>query len=191
MRPKKYTQVCILQRLVLLRNDKFSRILQAYFNRPSHKSHNASDKYPKVHHFITEKCAHVHIPLQSGAFWDMRLLGLYSLRRRRLTGIDIPMINLRRSDDRLRFIMGITILIRRRLLNEEAQNCRICATGLWRRDNGTIADSLSTKKQPWSILLNISQEFTNWWYNHSKRNHSIIVHIPRRLLYIFATITLI
>ena len=40
--------------------------------------------------------------------------GLYSLRRRRLTGIWIPMINLRRSDDRLRFIMGIPILIRRR-----------------------------------------------------------------------------
>ena len=29
-----------------------------------------------------------------------------------------PMINLRRSDDRLRFIMGIFILIRRRLLSE-------------------------------------------------------------------------
>ena len=45
-------------------------------------------------------------------------LGLYSLRRRRLTGIGIPIINLRRSDDRLRFIMGIPILIRRRLLSE-------------------------------------------------------------------------
>ena len=44
--------------------------------------------------------------------------GLYSLRRRRLTGMGIPMINLRRSDDRLRFIMGIPILIRRRLLSE-------------------------------------------------------------------------
>ena len=44
--------------------------------------------------------------------------GLYSLRRRRLTGIGIPIINLRRSDDRLRFIMGIPILIRRRLLSE-------------------------------------------------------------------------
>ena len=44
--------------------------------------------------------------------------GLYSLRRRRLMGIGIPMINLRRSDDRLRFIMGIPILIRRHLLSE-------------------------------------------------------------------------
>ena len=44
--------------------------------------------------------------------------GLYSLRRRRLTGIGIPMVNLRRSDDRLRFIKGIPILIRRRLLSE-------------------------------------------------------------------------
>ena len=44
--------------------------------------------------------------------------GPYSLRRRRLTGIGIHIINLRRSDDRLRFIMGIPILIRRRLLSE-------------------------------------------------------------------------
>ena len=44
--------------------------------------------------------------------------GLYSLKRRRLTGIGIPIINLRRSDDRLRFIMGTPILIRRRLLSE-------------------------------------------------------------------------
>ena len=46
-------------------------------------------------------------------------LGLYSLRRRRLTGIGIPMINLRRSSDRLRFIMGIPILIRQRLLSKQ------------------------------------------------------------------------
>ena len=45
--------------------------------------------------------------------------GIYSLRRRRLTGIGIPIINLRRSDVRLRFIMGIPILIRRRLLSEK------------------------------------------------------------------------
>ena len=45
-------------------------------------------------------------------------LGHYSLRKRRFTGIGIPIINLRRSDDRLRFIMGIPILIRRRFLSE-------------------------------------------------------------------------
>ena len=32
--------------------------------------------------------------------------GLYSLRRRRLISLGIPIINLRRSSDRLRFIMG-------------------------------------------------------------------------------------
>ena len=46
-------------------------------------------------------------------------LGLYSLRRRRLISKGIPIINLRRSSDRLRFIMGIPIPIRRRLLSEE------------------------------------------------------------------------
>ena len=50
--------------------------------------------------------------------WWVKALGLYSLRRRRLTGIGIPMINLRRSDDHLRFIMGIPILIRRHFLSE-------------------------------------------------------------------------
>ena len=43
---------------------------------------------------------------------------LFTLRRRSLTGIGTPMINLRRSDDRLRFIMGIPILIRWGLLSE-------------------------------------------------------------------------
>ena len=46
------------------------------------------------------------------------ILGLYSLRRRRLISIGIPIINLRRSSDRLRFIMGIPIPVRRRLLSE-------------------------------------------------------------------------
>ena len=46
------------------------------------------------------------------------IMGLYSLKGRRLTGIGIPIITLRRSDDRIRFIMGIPILIRRRLLSE-------------------------------------------------------------------------
>ena len=45
-------------------------------------------------------------------------LGLYSLRRRRLISIGIPIINLRRSSDRLRFIMGIPIPVRRCLLSE-------------------------------------------------------------------------
>ena len=46
------------------------------------------------------------------------ILGLYSLRRRRLISIGISIINLRRSSDRLRFIMGIPIPVRRRLLSE-------------------------------------------------------------------------
>ena len=46
------------------------------------------------------------------------ILGLYSLRRRCLISIGIPIINLRRSSDRLRFIMGIPIPIRLRLLSE-------------------------------------------------------------------------
>ena len=64
-------------------------------------------------HLITKCSAYLNVKLSA-----KRHLGLYSLRRCRLTGIGIPMINLRRSDDRLRFIMGIPILIRRHLLSE-------------------------------------------------------------------------
>ena len=46
------------------------------------------------------------------------ILGLYSLRRRRLISIGIPIINLRRSSGRLKFIMGIPTLVRRRFLSE-------------------------------------------------------------------------
>ena len=28
---------------------------------PSHKSHNALDRYPMMHHFVTEMCTHVHV----------------------------------------------------------------------------------------------------------------------------------
>ena len=43
--------------------------------------------------------------------------GRYSLRRHRLVGIGIPIINLRRLSDRLRFIMRIAIPVRLCLFN--------------------------------------------------------------------------
>ena len=45
----------------------------------------------------------------------------YTLRRHCFIGVGIPIINLRRSSDLLRLIMGILIPVRRRLLSEEAQ----------------------------------------------------------------------
>ena len=46
---------------------------------PSHKSHNASDIYPTMHHFVTEMCTHVHISVtkwcivgyETDALWDL------------------------------------------------------------------------------------------------------------------------
>ena len=46
---------------------------------PSHKSHNALDRYPTVQHFVTEMCTHVHISVTkccivghgSVALWDL------------------------------------------------------------------------------------------------------------------------
>ena len=47
---------------------------------PSHKSHNASEKYPTMHLFVTEMCTRVHISVTkwcivgygTGALWDLR-----------------------------------------------------------------------------------------------------------------------
>ena len=46
---------------------------------PSHKSQNASGKYPTIQHFVTEMCTHVHISVTkwcivgygSGTCWDL------------------------------------------------------------------------------------------------------------------------
>ena len=46
---------------------------------PSNKHQNAWDKYPIMHHFVTEMCTHVHISATkcciveygTGAFWDL------------------------------------------------------------------------------------------------------------------------
>ena len=46
---------------------------------PSQKSHNTSDKYPTMYHFVTEICTHVHISVTkwcivrygTGALWDL------------------------------------------------------------------------------------------------------------------------
>ena len=49
---------------------------------------------------------------------EFRMQGLYSLRRYRLIGIGISIINLSRSDDRLKFIMGILISVSLLLFSE-------------------------------------------------------------------------
>ena len=66
---------------------------------------------PRIYNYI-----HLYVQcIPTGTTYNQ---GLYSLRRRRLISIGIPIINLRRSSDRLRFIMGIPIPVRRRLLSE-------------------------------------------------------------------------
>ena len=54
-------------------------IQQLHVIGQSHKSHNAFDKYPTLHHFVTEMCKHVHISIKkwcfvrygTGAWWDL------------------------------------------------------------------------------------------------------------------------
>ena len=36
-------------------------LVVSYGLDPSHKSHIALEKYPTMHHFVTEMCTHVHI----------------------------------------------------------------------------------------------------------------------------------
>ena len=66
--------------------------------------------HPNVQDIMIQLC-------QLSWYVENRNQGFYSLKCR-LTGIGIPIINLRRSDDRLRFIMGIPILTRQRLFSE-------------------------------------------------------------------------
>ena len=40
---------------------------------PSHKSHNAFDKYSTMHHFVTAMCTHV-VLLRNGALWEMGMV---------------------------------------------------------------------------------------------------------------------
>ena len=47
--------------------------------------------------------------LMLAMIWTCDILGYYSLKRRRLTDIEIPIIDQRRSDDRLRSMMGIPV----------------------------------------------------------------------------------
>ena len=62
----------------------FAHIFYGYFSgigtiNTSHKSQPASDKYPTMHHFVTEMCTHVHISVtnwcilgySTGALWDL------------------------------------------------------------------------------------------------------------------------
>ena len=116
------------------------RLLQYFFYRNKHYQYQGTNWY--VPQFFGRKLFQLYTlrPRQDGRhfaenifsnaisqmkfivfYWSFTVIysqGLYSLRRRRLMGIGIPIINLRRSDDRLRFIMGIPLLIRRCLLSE-------------------------------------------------------------------------
>ena len=76
-------------------------------NMDTQRSHICPCIYNYIHHYV--QC------IPTGTTYNQ---GLYSLRRRRLISIGIPIINLRRSSDRLRSIMGIPIPVRRRLLSE-------------------------------------------------------------------------
>ena len=48
---------------------------------PSHKSHNASNKYPTMHHFLTEMCTHAHFcyKMVHCWIWDRSIVGFMRL----------------------------------------------------------------------------------------------------------------
>ena len=94
--------------------------------------------------------------------------GLYSLRRRRLISIGIPIINLIRSSDRLRFIMGIPIPIRRRLLSEYRPS-RVYE---------------STVDRMWNMTLSFPSRLTHPQTTYAVMCLSFSVHIIAVLLYL-------
>ena len=59
--------------------DDLGRLGAKVTRDPSHKSHNALDKYPAMQYFVTEMCSNVHISVTkwcivrhgAGAFWDL------------------------------------------------------------------------------------------------------------------------
>ena len=97
--------------------------------------------------------------------------GLYSLRRCRLISIGIPIINMRRSSDHLRFVMGIPIHIRRCLLSElRPRSCMLMPVSSKLHGNGITfqADSLQVSGQPIWLAPKAVQCFVlacHFWYN--------------------------
>ena len=69
--------------------------------------------------------------------YSLFYIGLYSLKRHCLTGIRIPIINLRRPDDSLRFIIWIPIPIKRCPLSKKrpwswlAVRCQTLYSDIW------------------------------------------------------------
>ena len=46
---------------------------------PYHQSHNASEKYPRMHHFVTEMCTHVHISVTECCIVGYGTIALWDL----------------------------------------------------------------------------------------------------------------
>ena len=89
------------------------------------------------------------------------VLGLYSLRRRRLISIGIPIINLRRSSDRLRFIMWIPIPVRRRFLSEQRPWC-------WAPCQIIISCDTNNVNEP---LFSTRKDFNYVWHHSVEKRH--------------------
>ena len=98
----------------------YSKIWQSLEGTISEYTVFRSKQYPQVQYDTiiswVRDCARSYI--ETSGWILKRDQGISSLKRRSLTGIGIQIINLRRSDDRRTFIMGILIPIRRCLLSE-------------------------------------------------------------------------
>ena len=75
-----------------------------------------------VNHLVTQMIKYKHACAYYSShivqFMRKKIQGFYSLRRYSLIGIGIPIINLGRSANRLLFIIGIPIHVKRCLLSE-------------------------------------------------------------------------
>ena len=90
-------------------------------------------------------------------------LGLYSLRRRCLISIGIPITNLRRSWDRLRFVMGIPIPVRQHLLSEQRPRGTPCRNPVMQ----TLI-FLSASTSCWAVHVQVIWNImTLMWHHYS------------------------
>ena len=138
-----------------------SRPLWRHCNEPSIRvrwDHLHPNDYTHSSHFV---CCGGLVPVK----FIFIFLGLYSLRRYRLTGKGIPIINLRQSDDHLKFIMRIFIPIRRWLLSEkEAQGTFTCTVG----GDGSKPKQLNLGHHIYKINLHRHNPMTN---RHNAAEH--------------------
>ena len=151
----------------------YSSAIEAVLNNIGNCSgYLATTKCNKANH--AHNCRYILHHIDEQATLVLVSQGLYSLRRQCLIVIGILIMNLRRSSDHLRFIMGISIPIRQRPLSEKRPRMEICIS---------VRQCLFNEKWPWSRYwcygLVIIYHKTLWYaFTYPCFNHTALMYKP-------------